>query len=343
MASTNCDRVADGAARRPILTDTTVAPYEQEGFRPLEHREGLRRPQSEPPRRVFVVGCPRSGTTLLQAMLAAHSQVFSFPESHFFKKIWGRLWRLRALGLVSPRAASRTLDRLLEEVNWPHPRPLIPPWPLYSTYAFSFARVLDRSCLDAGKQVWVEKSPIHLHCQPYILRAMPDARFLHILRDGKEVVASFYELCLRNPPGWIPQIISDRHLDLADECSRRRILGAVIERWNRDVTLTMASRQDSAHFIVRYDRLVQGPERTLREVSSFLGLEFEQGMLRHWEGAASVVGWRSQFSHVQRVFEPVQVSVESKFSTILTPIEQDFVATHLRHEGDIQRLLGASN
>ena len=34
--------------------------------------------------RIFIVGCPRSGTTLLQSLLAAHPQIHSFPETHFF-------------------------------------------------------------------------------------------------------------------------------------------------------------------------------------------------------------------------------------------------------------------
>ncbi|MGL4503377.1 MAG: sulfotransferase family protein, partial [Planktothrix sp.] len=37
--------------------------------------------------RIFLVGCPRSGTTLLQSLLAAHPQIASFPESHFFQSL----------------------------------------------------------------------------------------------------------------------------------------------------------------------------------------------------------------------------------------------------------------
>ncbi len=61
--------------------------------------------------RIFIVGCPRSGTTLLQSVLAAHHDVFSLPETAFFCSVRPSRWVFRRLGLVS-RLARRILVRI---------------------------------------------------------------------------------------------------------------------------------------------------------------------------------------------------------------------------------------
>lgn len=65
--------------------------------------------------RCFIVGCPRSGTTLLQAMLGAPFKVLTFPESHFFQRSFKgkRAFFLRGL------QASRVLRRWLRSINAP--------------------------------------------------------------------------------------------------------------------------------------------------------------------------------------------------------------------------------
>ena len=64
-------------------------------------------------RRIFVVGVPRSGTTLVQSLLAAHSQVTSFTESHFFSRYFRALPRLSS-AILTRDPAPRVRDFLLE-------------------------------------------------------------------------------------------------------------------------------------------------------------------------------------------------------------------------------------
>ena len=66
--------------------------------------------QTAPKQRIFLVGCPRSGTTLLQSLLAAHPDITSFPESHFFRHlIDNRRWLHRTFGIASKRARTRKI------------------------------------------------------------------------------------------------------------------------------------------------------------------------------------------------------------------------------------------
>jgi len=141
--------------------------------------------------RYFLVGCERSGTTLLQAILARHSRVFSFPESHFFCRAIPRRVLWRAVGLARWRRARFALRQLLNvlgrhDLEGHVPRRSV----LLVNYVRAFCHILDRAALDRGKDMWVEKTPHHLYHVRAIQRLVPEARFIHILRDGRDVAAS---------------------------------------------------------------------------------------------------------------------------------------------------------
>ena len=114
-------------------------------------------------RRLFLVGCPRSGTTLLQSMLAAHPRIASFPETHFFERVSPRF---ASVGMASPkRRDRRRLLQFLSEVGHPEMECLIPRYAVTLRRSVgAFVEVLDALTLAQGGTVWVEKTPGHLHC-----------------------------------------------------------------------------------------------------------------------------------------------------------------------------------
>ncbi|MEX0834338.1 MAG: sulfotransferase [Actinomycetota bacterium] len=287
------------------------------------------------PTRVFVVGCPRSGTTLVQAVLAAHPSVFSFPESHYFKKIRGRLWRGEPTVLVSPRAAAASLDRLVADLD-AGPRPSVPRWwPFAGRYGGAFAAVVDGASLAAGKAVWVEKSPVHLHYISDIVAAMLDARFIHVVRDGKDVVASIYELCKAEPDRWVGQFLDRR--DPPD----KDLFDAIFSRWNEDVAITSRHLESPLHHLVRYDRLVDDPRKELEGLAHFTGLDFDESMLEHGRSAQDVLGWRSELDHMQRVLEPLSPA-ESKFARVLSATQQREASSALAGSGSLNAVFPGS-
>src|SRR3954469_21599421 len=140
-------------------------------------------------------------------MLGAHPDVFTFPETHYFRKVFGRLWPWRRLGVVSPRAARVLTDRPLQAVG--AERTPGRSWsPLFVHYGHRFVAVVDAAADSRDRGVWVEKSPSHLHCTDQIAAVVPSPTFVHVVRDGCQVVASFYEVC-RHTPGWIRQVLPD--------------------------------------------------------------------------------------------------------------------------------------
>jgi hypothetical protein len=118
---------------------------------------------------IFVIGSPRSGTTLLRLILDSHSRISCGEETHFLRDleaVVGSNWEL-----VATYGLSR--EWWIEHIRG-----------LYETFQ---AEVLARS----GKARWAEKDPTYTLYLPFIEELFPTAVYVHLLRDGHDVVASF--------------------------------------------------------------------------------------------------------------------------------------------------------
>jgi hypothetical protein len=196
-------------------------------------------PDRRPP--IFIVGSPRSGTTLLRLMLDSHPAVSCGEETHF----------LRELGT--------TVDR--------H-------WPLIETYGFPRAYWLDRirafyegfqgDYLDRrGKLRWAEKDPTYTLVLPFIDELFPDAQYVHLIRDGYDVVASF-----------------------RDRWGYSSALRAARTEWARYVRAARALGERLSaerYHELRYEDLVSEPERAMRRLLDFLGEPWDDAVLRFTE------------------------------------------------------------
>ncbi|MFT4256494.1 MAG: sulfotransferase [Pseudoxanthomonas sp.] len=231
--------------------------------------------------RVFLVGCPRSGTTLLQSILHAHRHIQSLPETHFLPHLLGseefrrssadtpcslkarrRCLGRRALagvGLVNRRRARNAWD-YLQALNVARRPPQDGGLRLSSQLA-AFVDSLDEYALEAHKPMWLEKTPDHLFYIEQLQRWVPDARFIHLIRDGRQVVASLYRAAQRYPD-WRPFLDLERGVD----------------RWCTAVNESARWQGDARHLHVRYEDLVWHPEQTLQRVLIFLGCEPEAGL-----------------------------------------------------------------
>jgi hypothetical protein len=221
--------------------------------------------------RVFVVGCPRSGTTLFQSMLASHADVQSFPETHFFAHAFPRNRLRRSLTLPAWNVRAPLRD-LVAELGREDLLPLaaLAPWDRH--FARPFVRILDRITLEAKRTVWVEKTPLHLHYVAEITKHVPGAKFIHVVRDGVDVVASLYGATNRHPEQWarFSRFGTFRGYSL-DQC---------IDRWNGDLAITRRCCVQPEHHVVRYESLVLAPEAALRSACAFLGIEYDARMRR---------------------------------------------------------------
>ncbi|MBP0000452.1 MAG: sulfotransferase [Cyanobacteria bacterium SID2] len=247
--------------------------------------------------RIFLFGCPRSGTTLLQALLTAHPQVASFPETLFFMKAFGqverRIFRKSPVGLRSTladkrdgwllyrgilpkryqeRVAKRT-RQFLTDVDREDLAYCIPESSSsLQEWVNAFVRLMDVLTLDRSRNVWVEKTPYHLYYIDRIQRYIPNARFIHLVRNGSDVVASLYDAAQKYQGEDLgaTQTHINSYRDV-DKC---------IEQWNRAVSITEQYLNHPHHIRVYYEDLVADTTGVLRNLCEFLELDRSENTLQ---------------------------------------------------------------
>ncbi|MDQ3572074.1 MAG: sulfotransferase [Actinomycetota bacterium] len=215
----------------------------------------------------FVVGAGRSGTTLLRMMLDAHPDLAIPPETRFVPRLINaaRGGRASADDLAGLLAAERNwadfgLDaKHLAERFRKQPRldPATVVRSFYHAYAERF-----------GKSRWGDKTPPYGRRAPMIASAVPEAHFVHVVRDPRAVVASWLEF--RAGRGDDP--LTPAHW---------------AEVWVATVVETRVKAQRVERFTeIRYEDLVTDPEPTLRRICDFIDLPFAGEMLSYHETAA---------------------------------------------------------
>lgn len=218
-------------------------------------------------RRVFIGGCSRSGTTFLQRLLAGHSRVHTFPETGVFLRALGMRGRVlpwTRLGLTLGKER-KALVRLLRHAGAGagSAPPLPPRRLLLRSSARDIVSFLDGLTRRAGKDVWLEKTPRHVLHASRIGRLVPGAVFIHMVRDGRDVVASIVDRARRFP---------GRFRGQEDPAYG-------IRQWNRSMRATEAAMGKPGHLIALYEILASRPAETLGDLCHHLGIGFETGML----------------------------------------------------------------
>jgi hypothetical protein len=210
----------------------------------------------------FIVGSGRSGSTLLRMMLASHSRLTIPPET------WYLIPLLQPISVDRPVTADevesavsivarhyRWPDMKLDAQDFRHEAARLP-----EPHLRDLVEVVYRSHVQAeGKARWGDKTPVYIEILPQLATMYPNSRFIHLIRDGRDVAKSF------QATDWIGRWLHDnaREWIRALECRRRWVCSDF-----RDRILQ-----------VRYEDLVLETESALRKICGFIGEEFEPQML----------------------------------------------------------------
>ncbi|MEB3829843.1 sulfotransferase family protein [Phormidium sp. CCY1219] len=265
--------------------------------------------------RIFLVGCPRSGTTLLQSMIAAHPNIASFPESHFFEHLnaswpWGPVF-----GLASRRAQSQ-FEKFLRVIGQEQMQQQCVPEKAWFShqYASGFIKVLDTVTHQQGKRLWLEKTPQHLHQIDTIEKFVKDAKFIHLIRNGTDVVSSLYEA-------------SRKHSEKTwggpwsvDQC---------IQTWLKDVEVSRRHLDKTNHTLVRYEQLVEDPQSVLTKLCGFMGVEFDERMLQDYGKAAKQVVREHEWAWKASAGEPIRNANGEKFAKLFDEGQREYILQHV--------------
>jgi hypothetical protein len=246
---------------------------------------------------VFIVGMNGSGTTMLLDNLGRHSALYAFPrETRLIPYLIANLHRFGDLGQDS------NFCRLWEEVlgmtvftyaNNNHRLMLPDDW---RNYPRDLASVLDgvfrNFAAREGKQRWCEKSPQYVQHIRSLSQLFPRARFIHVIRDGRDSAASFYRRWRRTP-----------------ELSLYRWKKVVLEGRRQGLALG-----EDRYMEIRYEDITKEPEAYLKQICVFLCLPFEAAILQSAQPYLKTVNTQSS-EETTGSLRPNSGAWRTKFST----------------------------
>lgn len=211
---------------------------------------------------VFLVGMNGSGTTMLLDSIGRHPDLFAFPrETRFIPSLIGsvknfgcltkdenflKLWKYLCAHRVIVRENSG--ETIPIPANW-------------REFGRNLASVIDAVFRHFSSKVekvrWCEKTPQHVQHIPKLYQLFPKAKFIHIIRDGRDCAASI-----------------NRRYKRAPEYS--------LFRWKKIVQLGRADGAllGSAYMEVRYEDITENPEFWMRKVCEFIDLPFNKNILQ---------------------------------------------------------------
>ena len=221
---------------------------------------------------IFITGCPRSGTTLLQSILASHSLIYTAPETSFFSRIIPRL----GVEFSRPEASvgSREIGIIRNDFH------MMTGIELPADFAKDRDNLDIRSVFELlmasfnrdGKPMWVEKTTLHARNLPLIATFYPEMKVINVIRDPVACVGSMSHI---RPTGFSDLRI--RYLASLADFSRI---------WNDCVSMAMDFHGRDQILHVRYEDLVEKPVVTVEHICRFLGIEYESGMLESFHLSA---------------------------------------------------------
>jgi hypothetical protein len=209
----------------------------------------------------FIVGNDRSGTTMLRLILDAGPEVAIPPESMILTD-YGAVWEAGELG--DPAAARRFRDEV-----WWHPKialwelsgppPQMPPGHSHEeAYRFAVEAPFVAYAAKSGKARWGDKTPHYVHHVDALLVLWPQARFVILVRDGRDVALSVRRLPFGPNNAW-----------------------AAAQWWARGIRVGQRAQAEHPEQVmtVRYEDLVASPAAVVPRICAFVGLEFHPEML----------------------------------------------------------------
>jgi hypothetical protein len=252
---------------------------------------------------IFVIGAPRSGTTLLRIMLSSHPRLYIPPESDFIP----RLYLGRARGAMSPDRAVRDVRTILANGRFLHEWHTAPPDA--AAFVAALPELTPAALLDAfyrayaahyGAARWGDKSPIYTRHVPLLAEIFPCAQFVHLIRDGRDAALS-------TVAAYPDRFYVDMYF--AARSWRHRVRAA------RQAGLALGQ----AHYTeLRYEDLTTDPETVLRGLCDFLGEDYAPAMCEPHKLARELL--RPQGRHAP-VREPVHAN-SGGWRTRMAPADQ---------------------
>jgi len=251
--------------------------------------------EQNPP--IFILGVQRSGTTLLRLILNSHSHI-AIPEESTF------LMPLLKKKNIKAHLSGKSLKALVNYLS------LNSQLKLWNYDCSDFLHSLSEKehitlknlieemfrsyCRNNSKSIWGDKTPSFFRKIDILNLLFPDAKFIHIIRDGRDVFDSWRKM----------------------DPSKKNVAVAAIE-WRYKLSKIEKSLRfvpDKNRLTIRYEDLLEQPEIMIESICSFLGIAYESDMLDFYRKSHCNVG--EHHSHL--IFQPINKNNKEKWRKNLT-------------------------
>lgn len=247
----------------------------------------------------FIVGCQRSGTTLLRLILNSHSQI-AIPEEGTFWMPLLRRFRNRSNEHISRKELENILKYISKNSQFKlwcmNPIPVI-------NEILSWKQCTLRDLMEAfykhyailqNKNIWGDKTPSFFRMIPVLNKIFPEAKFIHVVRDGRDVFLSWRRMnSLMN------------NLSLCAIEWKYKVVKA-----RKDLEKLPTNKWIE----IKYEDLVKNPENIVKKICEFLGIDYEKEMLLFYRKSTKYIGKH----HSGLIFKPISKSSLEKYKRELS-------------------------
>lgn len=250
----------------------------------------------------FIIGCQRSGTTLLRLMLNGHSKIAIPEEGGFWKPLLNRF-----KGNPEKKIKGSELKNYLkyienntqfqmwkldpkETINKIREQSICTLGELMSAFYHDYAIIYK-------KNIWGDKTPSFFRMVAVLDELFPLTKFIHLVRDGRDIYLSWQKM----------------------KVQKRNVSVAALE-WSQKIKRAkkgLSQIKPERYIEIRYEDLVSEPENTLNRICTFLQVEYEPTMLNFWRTSDQFIGSH----HSDLIFKPVSLNSVEKWKNKLTEKE----------------------
>ena len=226
---------------------------------------------------VFIVGCPRSGTTLLKRMVDSHPSIAIPTETHWIPRFYKKRTGLTPEDLVTPELIAKLVE------YWRFPKFNVDREDIEKTiacgktisYAAFVSRFFDLYGQSQGKRLVGDKTPPYVRDIPLLHALWPKARFVHLIRDGRDVCLSMMN--------WDRSHKTVGRLSTWSEDP----VSTTALWWEWHVRLGLEGGRPlgaELYYEIRYESLIESPKDECAALCDFLSLPYDDAMIRYHEG-----------------------------------------------------------
>lgn len=227
---------------------------------------------------LFIVGCPRSGNTLLRRIVDAHPHIAVTPETHWIPRFFGKRKGLTPEGLVTPSLLPKlfeyhrfsrlqvSLEELEELIKSTEPVS-------YATFVTNIFNLYGKT---QDKPLIGDKTPGYVRNIRILHTLWPRARFVHVIRDGRDVCLS-----ATNWKGKVESLIERFPTWGEDPISTAAIWWKWLVQLGREGGYSLGP---DLYYEIRYESLVANPADECKALCSFLEVPYSESLLRFHEG-----------------------------------------------------------